>query len=283
MGTLSTSGITGQTGLANSGSGIPGEMLILLFLIFAITRHALPGLGPIAQRRRLAGDPELRLAGLILLTVTAVLFLRHWFVADAAGVEESGARALSSLWGILFTAVSFLTTTGYVSAEWQTATQWSGIGTPGLILLALAIIGGGTATAAGGVKLLRVYALLRHGERELERIIHPSSLGRGGGDARRLRKEGAQLAWVFFMLFAFTIAVTTAVLTLLGVEFEPALVLAIAALTTTGQLADLGASLPIAYGDLSSPVKLALGLAMVVGRLETLALLALILPARGRR
>jgi trk system potassium uptake protein TrkH len=258
-------------------------MLILLFLIFAITRHALPGLGPIAQRRRLAGDPELRLAGLILLTVTAILFLRHWFVADAAGVEEGGARAFASLWGILFTAGSFLTTTGYISAEWQTATQWSGIGTPGLILLALAIIGGGTATAAGGVKLLRVYALLRHGERELERIIHPSSLGRGGGDARRLRKEGAQLAWVFFMLFAFTIAITTAVLTLLDVAFEPALVLAIAALTTTGQLADLGASLPIAYGDLSSPVKVALGLAMVVGRLETLALLALILPARGRR
>lgn len=283
MGTLSTSGITGQSGLANSGSGIPGEMLILLFLIFAVTRHALPGLGPIAQRRRLTTDPELRLAGLILLTVTILLFLRHWFVADAAGGEEDSTRALASFWGILFTAASFLTTTGYVSAEWQTATEWSGIGTPGLILLALAIIGGGTATAAGGVKLLRVYALLRHGERELERIIHPNSIGRGGGDARRLRREGAQLAWVFFMLFAFTIAIMTAVLSLLGVEFESALVLAIAALTTTGQLADLGASLPIAYGDLSTPVKLALGMAMVVGRLETLALLALILPARGRR
>ena len=257
-------------------------MLIFLFLIFAVTRRALPGFGPAAQRRRLPVDPELRLAALILVSVTTILFLRHWFVADAAGVEESTSRALASLWGILFTAASFLTTTGYVSSEWQTAAQWSGIGTPGLILLALAIIGGGTATAAGGVKLLRVYALLRHGERELERIIHPNSIGRGGGDARRLREEGAQLAWVFFMLFAFTIAITTAVLTLLGVGFEPALVLAIAALTTTGQLADHGASLPILYGDLSTAVKLALGLAMIVGRLETLALLALILPVRGR-
>ena len=283
MGTLSTSGIAGQTGLANSGAGIPGEMLIFLFLLFAITRHALPNLGTTAQRRRLPGDPELRLAALIVITVTTILFLRHWFVAEAAGVEESTSGALASLWGILFTTASFLTTTGYVSAEWQTAALWSGIGTPGLILLALAIIGGGTATAAGGVKLLRVYALLRHGERELERIIHPNSIGRGGGDARRLRSDGAQLAWVFFMLFSFTIAITTAVLTLLGVAFEPALVLAIAALTTTGQLADYGASLPIPYGDLSASVKLALGLAMIVGRLETLALLALILPARGRR
>lgn len=283
MGTLSTSGITGQSGLSGAGAGIPGEMLIFLFLIFAITRRALPGLGPNARQRRLTGDPELRLAVVIVLSVTAILFLRHWFVADAAGIETSASSALAALWGVVFTAASFLTTTGYVSAEWQTAAQWSGIGTPGMILLSLAIIGGGTATAAGGVKLLRVYALLRHGERELERIIHPNSMGRGGGDARRLREDGAQLAWVFFMLFAFTIAIVAAILTLLGVAFEPALVLAIAALTTTGQLADFGASLPIAYGDLGPLVKLALGVAMIVGRLETLALLALILPARGRR
>ncbi len=283
MGTLSTSGISGQAGLAGAGAGIVGEMLIFAFLIFAITRRALPGLGPTAQHRLLPGDPELRLAALIVLAVTIILFLRHWFVAEATGVEESAPRALAALWGILFTAASFLTTTGYVSAEWQTAAQWSGIGTPGMILLALAIIGGGTATAAGGVKLLRVYALLRHGERELERIIHPNSIGRGGGDARRLREEGAQLAWVFFMLFAFTIAIVTASLTLLGVPFEQALVLGIAAQTTTGQLADYGASLPIAYQDLGTSVKLALGVAMIVGRLETLALLALILPARGRR
>ncbi len=283
MGTLSTSGISGQSNLASAGAGITGEALILVFLLFAITRRALPGLGPSAQHRLLPGDPELRLAAVIVLTVAAVLFLRHGFVAEAAGVEDSASRALAALWGIVFTSASFLTTTGYVSSEWQGAAEWSGIGTLGMILLALAIIGGGTATAAGGVKLLRVYALLRHGERELERIIHPNSIGRGGGDARRLREDGAQLAWVFFMLFAFTIAIVTASLTLLGIGFEPALVLAIAALTTTGQLADVGASLPIAYSHLGTAVKLALGVAMIVGRLETLALLALILPARGRR
>jgi trk system potassium uptake protein TrkH len=282
MGTLSTSGIVGQTALGADGAGMLGEMLILAFFVFAITRRALPGTGLSENRRSLATDPELRLAALILLAVTLILFLRHWFVADASAVPVENDRSLPSLWGIFFTATSFLTTTGYISADWQTGAAWSGIGTPGLVLLALAIVGGGTATTAGGVKLLRVYALLRHGERELERIIHPSSLGRGGPEARRLRREGAQLAWVFFMLFAVSIAVTVALLSLLGVAFESALVLSIAALTTTGQLADLGAAQPIIYADLSGAVKAALGLAMIVGRLETLALLALILPGRGR-
>jgi trk system potassium uptake protein TrkH len=282
MGTLSTSGITGQTAFQSSGGGIPGEMAVFACFLFAVTRRALPGVHLSENRRPLLKDPELRLAALLLALVTLLLFLRHWFVANWTGSPD-GADAPHALWGVLFTAASFLTTTGYISADWQTATQWSGIGTPGLVLLGLAIIGGGTATTAGGVKLLRVHALLRHGERELEKIIHPNSIGRGGTEARRLRREGAQLAWVFFMLFATSIALVMACLLLAGVKFEPALVLTIASLTTTGQLAEIGAAQPIPYATLSDPVKLILGLTMVVGRLETLALLALILPGTDRR
>jgi trk system potassium uptake protein TrkH len=282
MGTLSTSGITGQQPFQASTSGVAGEIAIFLCLIFAITRRALPGVRLAENRRPLLQDHELRLAALLLVSVTTLLFLRHWYAVEEAGLLTE-ADAISSFWGILFTAASFLTTTGYVSSDWQAAADWSGIGTSGLVLLGLAIIGGGTATTAGGVKLLRVHALLRHGERELEKIIHPNSIGRGGADARRMRREGAQLAWVFFMLFATSVAIVMACLLLVGVEFEPAMVLAIASLTTTGQLAEIGAPQPIPYGTLADPVKLILGVAMVVGRLETLALLALILPGRGRR
>jgi trk system potassium uptake protein TrkH len=281
MGTLSSSGITGRTAFHASAAGVPGELLIFLCFVFAITRRAFPGIRLAENRRPLLQDPELRLAALLLLTVTLVLFLRHWFIAGETP-DDVPPEAAPAFWGILFTAASFLTTTGYVSADWQTGTLWSGIGTPGLVLLGLAIIGGGTATAAGGVKLLRVYALLRHGERELEKIIHPNSIGRGGADARRLRREGAHFAWVFFMLFATSIAAISALLLLAGIGFEETMVLAIAALTTTGQLAEIGAARPILYQDLADPVKIILGVAMVVGRLETLALLALIMPGRGR-
>ena len=283
MGTLSTSGIAGKEAFAAARSGAMGEFLIFVCLIFAITRRALPGVRLAENRRPLLQDPELRLAALLILVVTSILFFRHWLVAGQTEAVLDAPSAGPSLWGILFTATSFLTTTGYISADWHAATQWSGIGTPGLVLLGLAIIGGGTATTAGGVKLLRVYALLRHGERELEKIIHPNSIGHGGTEARRLRREGAQFAWVFFMLFATSIAVVMALLLLSGLEFEQTIVLAIAALTTTGQLAEIGAPEPILYADLSDSVKVILGIAMVVGRLETLALLALILPGRRRR
>jgi trk system potassium uptake protein TrkH len=283
MGTLSTSGISGQTPLATGGAGLAGEMLIFLFLIFAVTRRAFPGLNPARTRAPLLSDPELRLAGLVILSVTALLFLRHFFIAGTDSVEDQLGTVLASLWGILFTATSFLTTTGYVSSDWLTAELWSGIGTSGMVLMGLAIIGGGTATTAGGVKLLRVYALLRHGERELDRVIHPNSVGKGGTGIRRITGEGAQIAWVFFMLFGISIAVTVSILSLLGVDFETGLVLSLASLTTTGPLADLGSIDPILHGALGDPVKVVLGFAMAVGRLETLALLALILPGGGRR
>ena len=133
------------------------------------------------------------------------------------------------------------------------------------------------------MKLLRVYALFRHGERELERLIHPNSVGGSGQSARRLRREGAYLAWIFFMLFALSIAIFVAALALVDIPFEPALILTLSALTTTGPLAGVAATDPIAIVDLSRTAKVILAAAMVIGRLELLAILVLIAPDSWRR
>ncbi len=283
MSTLSTSGIGTGGDLTILSSGLWGEILIFAFLSLAITRRMLPGTTLVASKGLLRRDPEVRLALVLLAVVTVVLFARHWIGAIETDAPQNLMAMARALWGTVFTALSFLTTTGFESGEWNAARDWSGLTSPGLVLAGLAIIGGGVATTAGGVKLLRVYALFRHGERELERLIHPSSVGGSGQQARRLRREGAYFAWLFFMLFALSIAVTMAILALLGQEFEPALVLTLAALTTTGQLADLAAEVPLRYAELSTSVKMVLATVMVVGRLETLAILALFSPASWRR
>jgi len=275
MSAVSTSGISPGGDLADSTSGRLGEVLVLLVLFTALSRRFWPGAGLRVESGPFWRDPELRLAGVVTVVVTAVLMFRH--VAIAA--EDDGvAEAMGALWGTVFTTISFLTTTGFVSADWETSRLWSGLQTPGLLLAGLAIMGGGVATAAGGVKLLRVYALFRHGEREMERLIHPNSVGGAGHSARRLRSEGAYAAWVFFLLFALTLGVGTAAFTLLGQEFEEALVLTIAALTTTGQLIHAVPESPISLDELGAAVKAVAGLVMIVGRLETLALLVFVLP-----
>lgn len=278
MSVLATSGISAVGGVANANSGLAGEMVMFLFMFFALSRLTFSTDTATSGHVRLDRDPEFRIGLILVIGVPLLLFLRHWSAALDVSASENLLQALHSLWGAMFTVMSFLTTTGFESADWAAAQQWSGLGTSGLILLGLALVGGGVATTAGGVKLLRVYALYLNGLREMERLVHPSSVSGEGTGNRRLQKDGAFVAWVFFMLFALSLAVISTSLAALGSDFEQALVLAIAALSTTGPLIEVAGEGPISLALLAPSAKLVLCFAMVLGRLETLAIIALLTP-----
>ena len=278
MSTLATSGISPAGGLEGAASGAAGEALILLFLVFALSRVTFAREERPDAWRSLPRDSELRLALAIIGAVSVLLFLRHWTGAFERSDERDIASGFEAFRGGLFTVASFLTTTGFVSGDWEIARAWSGLEAPGLILLGLAIFGGGVGTTAGGVKLLRVYALYIHGSREIDRLIHPSSVGGAGPVARQLRRQGAPLAWIFFMLFAFSIALTMAAFSLTGLDFEAATVLSIAALSTTGPLVEVAGDDALRLGLLPEAAKIVFAAAMIIGRLETLALIALLNP-----
>jgi trk system potassium uptake protein TrkH len=283
MAVLSTSGITPIGGLYIAGSGFLGEALIFCFFAFALTRLTFSrGMGGEAPRR-FWRDPEFVTAAVLIGLATAALFLRHFAFAPGDLAASNIRQMLTSLWGALFTVTSFLTTTGFESVYWDRATDWSLLSTPGLLLIGLSLIGGGVATTAGGVKLLRIYALFRHLEREQERLLSPSSVGGGGREARQIRKQGAYISWIFFMLFALSLAAVMALLSLTGVQFETSMVLSVAALSTTGPLAVVAAESPISYAGLPDAAKMILAFAMVLGRLETLAIIALFNPEIWRR
>lgn len=309
MGTLSTSGI-GLTGdPVGASGGLAAEALVVLFLLAALTRRAWPGGGELKASIRVGRDPELRMAAGLILLVTLVLFLRPFIGAFDEAVQPVAtpepaadtlvgglARAAAAAWGSAFTALSFLTTTGWTSIHWEGARAWAGLSAPGLMLAGLAIMGGGVATTAGGVKLLRVFALGLHARRELDKIVHPASIAGGGPITRRLRGSGAYLSFVFFMVFALSIVATIALVSLRPVAFETATMLSVAALTNTGQLAEAIPLIPAFEGSagiagspwagwagLSDATKAILAAAMVAGRLEMLAILALLTPGAWRR
>ena len=283
MSTLSTSGISPVGGVQHAPSGRAGEAMIFLFLVFALSRRTFAGSAQGGGLSSVWHDPEFRLGLLILSGVTALLFARHWLGALQADDERNMPGALGALWGALFSVASFLTTTGFVSSDWLNARSWSGLPTPGLILMGLAVFGGGVATTAGGVKLLRVYALWSHGLRELEKLVEPHSLGGRGAVARHLRRQGAYVAWVFFMLFAISIGVIMLALTMVGLNLNDAVVFAIAALSTTGPVAWVANPQPLSYDTISTTARMILAAAMVLGRVETLAIIALLNPEFWRR
>ena len=281
---LSTSGISPVGGLEERPGGLVSEMVIFAFLAFAISRRTFSGFVRREGWSGLGRDRELRIAVFCVVVLPTLLFVRHWIGALEVDDIRNAQGAFAALWGAAFTTLSFLTTTGFVSGSWEAAQDWSGLQTPGLILVGLAIMGGGVATTAGGVKLLRVYALYKHGVREMEKLLHPHSIGGSGGRAgRRIRREGAIIAWIFFMLFIVSVAGVAAALALTGLPFEAAMMMAVSSLTTTGPLAEVASPAMAGYGGLDPGARAILSLAMIVGRLEMLVILALLNPGYWRR
>ena len=286
MGALSTSGISPLSdGMAAGQGGWLAEAALAVFLVLALSRRPLLWMLGQTSTASLRRDPELGLAGVLVGTAVGFLFVLCLLSSLMQPAGFSLTQTLSGLWALVFTGLSFLTTTGFVSAGWDDLQVWSGLSSPDAVLWALAIIGGGAASTSGGVKLLRVHALLRYGEQELDRVIHPSAVARsrvGAGGSRAAMMQGASMAWVFFMIFGMSIFVFVAALTVLGVSFDESLVLTLSALTTTGPLVDQSGGIQAGFTGQTGLVQVVLGLAMVVGRLEVLAILAILLPENLR-
>lgn len=283
MSTLSTSGISYDGGLAQGQSGILGEMAVFIFLFLAVSRLFFLRDRDSVQTFNLNRDKELNIALLCVVVIPLLLFSRHWLAAQEFATEQNWLDGLLSLWGGFFTVLSFLTTTGFESSEWSTARDWSGLPTSGLILMGLAVMGGGIATTAGGIKLLRIYALYKHGARELRRLTFPNSVGGAGPTARSIRREGAYAAWIFLMLFLVSIAIVMLLLSATGTEFEDSLTLAVAALSNTGPLLNVVDERAIQYNEISATARGILCFAMVLGRLEALAIIAILNPTYWRK
>lgn len=282
MSTLATSGISPVSGLEGRPGEVLAEAMIFVFFLFALSRQSFATGFDGRWVARLKEDRELRIAIFAVVVLPTLLFLRHWLAAFEVDELADASGALGALWGSVFTVLSFLSTTGFISDSWGEARSWSGLPTPGVVLIGLVLMGGGVATTAGGIKLMRVYALYKHGTRELGKLIYPNSVAGAGVLGRRLRREGAYIAWIFFMLFVLSIAAVMFGLAFAGLDFEAAMILAIAALTTTGPLAEVAGEAPILYGPLSDAAKMILAAAMILGRMEALALIALLNPAFWR-
>ncbi len=281
MATLSTSSISPVGGLEGAQSGRLGEIAIALFLLPAVSHR-----GFSVAARRLIGprlsDPQIQLMLITVLGVTSILFLRSFVGAVEIDRQDNLTAALQAIWGSVFTVLSFLTTTGFVSHDWRATQLWSDLPEPGTILLGVAVMGGGIATTAGGIKLLRLYALYRHGLHEMDKLVHPSSVGRRGQGDALISRGGARIAFIFLMLTLIALALVMLALSATGLSFVHSVTLSVGALTTTGPvISTLGDGL--GYADLSGLAQAVFCVGMIVGRLEALVLIALFNPAYWRQ
>ncbi len=268
MATIATFGI--EIPEHSGAGGLGGEVILALVMLFALSRSTFSTVFARARKWRVTEDPELRVAACFVLVATLVL------IGQVARYAEGLGAHLELVWGAFFTSLSYLTTTGLASDSLPVGLV--NLDPVEIILVALAMIGGGVATTAGGIKLLRVFILTGHSRAEVNRLIAPSQVMSGQIESRSHDHHSATLACVFLVLFILVMGAITLALTVAGSPVKDSLYLTLATVTNTGPLLPTGSGAETLVMSLPTQAKMILAAAMVLGRLEVLALLALLNP-----
>jgi trk system potassium uptake protein TrkH len=186
----------------------------------------------------------------------------------------------ASFWDALdhgtFQVSSIMTTTGYVTCDWEQwpwDCQW--------LLLCLMFMGGCAGSTGGGMKCLRLIVVWKHVFRELTLLIHPRAVIPLKIDEKVVSSQTVNGIVGFVCLFVGVWALS--VLLAVIMELDP--VSAVGAVTAC--LSNIGPGLNVVgasdhYGVLSDGCKLLLTLDMLAGRLELFTVFVLFTPAFWR-
>ena len=278
MSTVSTSGIT-----LNSDTGLVSEAIVLVFLVLAWSSIFVTGRRSAFSPRRLIRDSELRMAVIAILASVALFVIVNLDAILATRNVEAAIESAAALWAAIYTSASFLATAGFKSSLMDANRVSGDFHYPEFLLIVLAVCGGGVATTAGGIKLLRIVALAKLGDKELSRLVYPSTVSVSSGTVRGLRVTGQEFAWIAFTIFFISLALYLLAFAATGMAFREAAVVAVAALSTTGPIAPAILGSNYGFAEFGAGAKCLLASAMILGRLEFLTVIALFNPALWRR
>ena len=260
--TLSTGGFSTHDGSVGSFDNPLAELVLIVFMAIAalnFTLHWALFNGRGADYWR---DPEVRyFLALSVLGGLAIAVVLHW---------QADANAIDSVRTGVFNAVSMLTTTGFTTGEVST---WPAFML--MLLLIMALIGGSSGSTAGGIKLMRFKLFLRQVGREMARLPHPHGVIRLHYDEQTVSEEALRSAWSFFMVFLICFVLVAAALSIFDLDMRTVLSATTAAFSNNGPALLVGNGGAVSYDAVPDGAKWILCAAMLLGRLELLAILVL--------
>ena len=210
-------------------------------------------------------DSEVKLY-LSLLTSTALItYLTLYFsenIYDEMFVDS------------VFQAVSIGTTTGFLTSNYS---NWP-LFVPIMLLIA-AFIGACAGSTGGGIKVIRALILIRQGSSEITKLIHPNAVVTIKFGRKSLDPRVSESVWGFFAVYVATFLIILMFLLSQSNDFLTAFSAVGATLNNLGP--GLG-TVSENYKEITDGSKLALCIAMLLGRLEIFTLLLLFTPAFWR-
>ena len=254
--TIPTGGFTPAIASIGAYGNPLAEYIIMIFMFLAgmsfITHyHVLRG-----NWRAIKGE-EFRLY-LIILGV-AILLLIY-------------SQGLSSYREGIFQAISIMTTTGFVTADfgsWHAGAR--------IVLLALMFIGACGGSTGGAIKVVRFLTLIKHTRIMMRKAISPKAVIPVKLNQKPLQEGIIRDIISFIFLYILVAVAASIVLVFLGLDLETSISAVAATLGNVGP--GLGAVGPeFNYAGLPGAAKVLLTICMWLGRLELFTVLIILSP-----
>ncbi|MEN8840804.1 MAG: TrkH family potassium uptake protein, partial [Octadecabacter sp.] len=208
-------------------------------------------------------DSQIRTFFIVAITLVAVLSLWQWAQSDR--MNETAFRQS------LFNVVSILTGTGYASADYM---QWGPFAVTMFFFIGL--IGGCAGSTACSVKIFRYQLLFTSIKAQIRRIHSPHGIFTPRYQGRAVGDDVLNSVMAFFVAFMVAIGVVGVALAFTGLDFITSISGAATALANVGP--GLGNEIGPAgsFAGLNDTAKWILAIAMLVGRLEIMAVFTII-------
>ena len=260
MTTIATGGFANyDSSMGNFGPGV--EYVASVFMILA----ALPFVRYVqllaGTAKPLLVDSQIR--AFLLAATTIVLVLAVWRWAQVDAIEEPFRK-------VLFNVISILTGTGYASTDYM---AWGTF--PITLFFFIGLIGGCAGSTACSIKIFRYQLLLASVRAQIKRIHSPHGVFTTRYDGRRVGDDVLGSVMSFFAYFIVTLGLISVALSLTGLDFITSVSGASAALANIGP--GLGPEIGPSgnFAGLNPTAKWILIAAMLIGRLELMAVYVL--------
>ncbi len=188
-----------------------------------------------------------------------------WFSETYKGFGQSFRYSI-------FQTVSILTTTGFATADYDIWPTFSR-----MLIFTLMLIGGCSASTAGGVKVIRILVILRLIKRSIQVRLHPNAIITIKVNEKKLSIDTVSEIASFTFLHILLVAICTMLISLDGFDILTNLSAALTCIGNVGPGFNLiGPSLN--FSIYSNASKFLLSFIMLAGRLELYTFIMLLMP-----
>ena len=270
MTTIATGGYSTQ----NNSIGHYDSLSIEIVIIFGMIIASLPFILFVKMYnndiKSLFWDKQVK--GFFFLLLVSIFIIAIWLNT------KLNFNFIEALRVSAFNVISIITGTGYSTEDFS---KWGGFAI-GLLFIFM-LVGGCTGSTTGGIKIFRIQILFKVIIQQIQKVIRPHQIVKITYSKALIDDKTTLSILALIFLFIASVFIIAAILYFIGLD----LLTAFSAAATSIAVVGPGLSEEIGptgnFNSLPNQAKWVLSAAMIIGRLEFLAVLILIMPSFWKR